>query len=234
MKILIYVLCHNQETKACAIKEYGDKEWAKIICIETTVLLENIMYDKWLLEHYEDWKDVDYVGTISWKASKKILLPDMHKLAHFLEHVPFDIIPFYMTNDKLIEQATHYHPKFKNLWLKWLTALDIDQKIILDDETPAFFSNYWITKPNLMLKYIDYFKTAKIVLETTQDIQDELWENANYNDTLSKDKCFQIFGKPYFPYHVFLYERLPCFFFWNINASLLKPQTFPWLYHNYV
>jgi hypothetical protein len=128
MKICIYVLCHNEESKQSAITEYGNSKWAKIICIETTALLENIMYDKWLLENHKDWKDADYVGTISWKASQKIKLPDMEKLANFLDHVPHDIIPFYMTSQNLIDHASYHHPKFKSLWVKWMTGLTPTEK----------------------------------------------------------------------------------------------------------
>jgi len=231
MKIIIYVLCYNEETMQSAIKEYGNHEWARITCIETTPLMENIMYDKVLLEHYDEWKDAEYVGTISWKTSKKILLPDMQKLKQFLKQAPYDIIPFYITNENMIDQANYYHPKFKSLWCKWLTALHVEENDILNPTVPAFFSNYWITTPTLMLKYIEYFKIAKTVLDKSPEVQAEVWEDSTYDHvTLSKEKCMQIYGKPYFPYHVFLYERLPCFFFWKNNASIFNPNMLLWLY----
>ena len=230
-KIRIYVLCYNEITKQSALREYGDKEWAKVLYIETTALLENIMYDKLLLENYEDWKDFDYVGTISWKASHKIILPDMVSLSEHLDSIPYDIISFYTLQQNLVEHGTYYHPKFKSLWLKMFRNMDISDEQALDPSIPAFFCNYWITTPTLMLKYIEFFKKSKDILDNSADIQEEIYEDSTYNGgTLSNEKCIELFGKPYFTYHVFLYERLPCFFFWYMNAKLLNPYTLPFLF----
>jgi hypothetical protein len=220
MRILIYVLCYNKHSYDVATNEYGNKEGFKILYIETTPLLENIMYDSWLLENKYEWKDYDYVGTISWKASHKCRIPDMQTLINYVHNHNADIVPFWPGNCNLVQQATYHHPNFKSLWIKMFDQLNIPETDAMNPNVVPFFSNYWITKSTLMLKYIEFFRTAKYILDTYPDIQKELWEDSLYaGDSLSKEKCMELYEKPYYPYHVFIYERLPCYFFWSIGAK---------------
>jgi hypothetical protein len=53
------------------------------------------MFDSWLLDHQDEWKEYDYVGTISWKASQKCHLPDLNTLKKNLQTYNPDIVPFY-------------------------------------------------------------------------------------------------------------------------------------------
>lgn len=231
MKIRIYVLCYDERTQMLATQEYGDKQWAKVLYIKTTPLLENVMYDEWFLENHDDWKDFDYIGTISWKASQKITLPNMQELSKLLDQVQYDIIVFNAFNFNLLEQATFHHPKFKSIWVQSLQLLGFSTDDSLNSNIQAFFCNYWITKPHLMLKYINFFKKIKHIMDTAPEIQNDLWDNPMYGgNTLSEEKMVELYNKPYIPYHVFIYERMPCFFFWHKKAKILLPNHFPWLY----
>jgi hypothetical protein len=232
MKIRIYVLCHDNTTFLAASEEYQSKCWAKPIMIPTTHLLENIMYDKWLLDHEDDWKYCDYVGTISWKASKKINIRELNELLYIIEKFDemqsFDIVPFLLTNYNLIEQATTHHPKFKNLWINLIRNLKITQETALDNSIKPFFCNYWMCKPKWMYDYIEFFQSAKYVLDNCEEMQHDLWSDSLYTKnikTLSEEKCMLLYNKPYIPYHVFLYERLPCLFFWLKKANMFKRFT---------
>lgn len=228
MKIIIYVLCYNKDSYESAVNEYSNRDGFKILYIETTPLLENIMYDSWLLDHQDEWENYDYVGTISWKASQKCRIPDTSTLITYLQNNDIDIYTFYRLPCNLIEQATYGHPyskyghpKFENIWIKLFNQLNVPESHSTNPKIIPFFSNYWITRPKIMLKYIEFFKTVKHILDTCPDIQQELWEDAMYGgNSLCKEKCMELYGKPYYPYHVFIYERLPCYFFWSIGAKL--------------
>jgi hypothetical protein len=227
MNIRIYVLCYNDETYDIACRDYAGKDWAKPIIIKTTALLENIMYDEWLQANENDWKDCDYVGTLSWKASQKINIADIFELIYiinnFEEMQTFDIVPFYLTEYNLVEQATEHHPKFKGLWFRLMQELGITENKALDADIMPFFCNYWMCKSKLMYSYIEFFKKAKNVLEICPELQDDLWSDALYKaNTLSVDKCMQLYNKKYIPYHVFLYERIPSIFFHLQKAHMFR------------
>jgi len=85
MKTIIFILSYSDETYNYAIKHYKHLKWAKVIRIETTILFESIMYDKWLIENYDEWKDYDYIGFLSWKFNQKIRIPNIDKLNDILD-----------------------------------------------------------------------------------------------------------------------------------------------------
>jgi hypothetical protein len=233
MKIRIYVLCYSDETYINAIKLYGDKEWAKVVFIKSTVLFESIMYDSWLEENYDDWKDFDYVGTISWKAYMKIRMPDIDKLSLFLDNNKnnYDVAGFYFIDMNMIDRTNYYHPKFRTLWIKILSKLGYSMEQILNPNIKGFYCNYWITSPKLMMDYINFFKKVKDVINNYKDIQDDLWSNSNFQSTtlLTPEQCLEKFGIPHYPYHPFIYERMPCIYF-EYTSKILITQKFPELY----
>lgn len=233
MKIRIYVLCYSDDTYINAMQLYENKEWAKVVYIKSTVLFESIMYDSWLEENYDDWKDFDYVGTISWKASMKIKMPDIDKLSVFLDNNKnnYDVAAFYFIDMNMIDRTNYYHPKFKVLWIKILTKLGYSLEQILNNNIKGFYCNYWITTPKLMLEYIQFFKKVKNVINNYQDIQDDLWSDSKFQSTtlLTPEQCMQKFGIPHYPYHPFIYERIPCIYF-EYSAKILITDKFPELY----
>lgn len=231
MKFRIYVLCYDENSRNSANNEFKDKEWAKVVFIKTTVLFENIMYDSWLIDNYEEWKDLDYIGTISWKASQKIPLPNINKVVDYMYNNNYGISVFYTIPINMIERTNYLHPKFKSLWTKILLTAGFTNEMILETNFIGFYCNYWITTPKLMLEYISFFKDIKKIIDNLEDIQDDIWSDAGFKSTtlISKDRCMRIFNKPYYPYHPFIYERLPNFFFY-FKTNILITNTISELY----
>jgi len=231
MKIRIYILCYSDDTYKIALELYGDKEWAKVIYIKSSVLFESIMYDNWLEKNYDDWKDFDYVGTISWKTSFKIRMPDIDKLSAFLDKNNYDFAAFYCIDMNIIDFTTYYHPKFRTLWIEILSKIGYSMDQILNNGIKGFYCNYWITTPKLMMNYINFFKKVKDVINNYEDIQYDIWSDANFQSTtlLTPEQCFQNFGVPYYPYHPFIYERIPCVYF-EYSANILITSDFSELY----
>jgi hypothetical protein len=221
MRIRLYILCYHEESQKKANEEYGNYEWAKVLFIETTPYLENIMYSNWLLENKNDWKDFDYVGTISWSASEKIGKINMNQIITRLEREDPDIYAFWYYSCNMVLHANYWHPKFSSLWYRLLFYKKLSYFDILNSDIKAFFGNYWMCKPSWMEAYIEFFKDCKTILENQTDLQEDLWSDTGYKGKLSKEKLLEIYGKPYYPYHPFLLERLPCFFFWWKKAKLI-------------
>jgi hypothetical protein len=74
-KILIYVLCYDDASEELSKQYFQGYTWARIYRIKNqSHLFEGVMYQSELLELYEEWKYVDYVGTISNSILKKMKL----------------------------------------------------------------------------------------------------------------------------------------------------------------
>jgi hypothetical protein len=70
--VIIYVLCYNEKTLEIAKDIYKDYYWARPCIIENQdITLENAFW-KQLLAMSDEWELCEMVGTISWKAYKKI------------------------------------------------------------------------------------------------------------------------------------------------------------------
>lgn len=230
MKVKIYVLCYNEKTLQHAKLEYEKYEWAQILLIKSSLLFENIMYDSWLLDNYDEWKDLDYVGTISWKATQKIKLPNIDKVINYMKNNDYGIAVLNYLSNNMIEFANYFHTKFKSLWINIFTKYGINNDTIINTDYIGFYSNYWITTPKLMLEYINFFKDIIKIIDNNDEIQKDIWCNSNYlKASLTKDECYKLFKKPYYPYHPFIYERLPCFFFY-FKTKILITQLNETLY----
>jgi hypothetical protein len=212
-KILIYILGYDNETLTNANALFGSYEWAKIIILPATILFENYMYDKWLIEHYDEWKDYDYVGTLSWRAKDKVLLPDIDKLAIFLKNEnKIDVIPFFVIDNKDHLDDIDRRQPLNNIILNLLfKKLGFPDNYIKNNFI-QFYSNYWITKPNIMLEYINFFHNCKKIIDSDNEIQKYIWKYVEYNSTLDDANIIKIFGRPSFSSHPFVYERIPFLF----------------------
>lgn len=224
-KYRIYILSYNNSTLSSSIGYFHKYSWAKCISIDTTVYLENIMYDSWLSTNINDWIRYDYVGTLSWRSPIKIKMPELNslKLAQKLEDNSFEIVSFNRIRKPLLKYAVSCHGDiYKSLWINILEQLGFNLGEILDSKIPNFVCNYWMARPTVMQKYIEFFHKVKNVIINNSDIQNDLWSDSHYNGYVSKIKLMQIFNKPYYPMLPFILERLPCFFCYHYGYKLLN------------
>jgi hypothetical protein len=219
-KILIYILTYSNETLNIAKKMYGHNKWAKFVILPPTILFENYMYDEWLPNNYDDWKDYDYVGTLSWKAETKVLLPDINKLANFLFNNKFDVIPFYVIDDRnLLNCIDIRQPNNKKILKILFEELGGYNNNFINNNFIEFYCNYWIATPKVMLDYIQVFKKCKNIINSNQDIQKLLWSYIEYISELDDEMLLQIFGQLKYSYHPFIYERIPYLYLSKYNIA---------------
>jgi len=209
MKTRIYILAYNDETFEYASNFYKEYEWAKVIRIKTTILFESIMFDEWLLNNYNDWKDFDNIGFLSWKADKKIPINSVNNIIMQInKYEPdYDVKPLYPLKTNEIYSFNH---GYKILDIVF-TKLNYPDKYVYGI-FKKFFCNYWITKKDTLLEYIDFFKKCKEIIDTDEEIQSIIWNDAYYHG-LNKEELLKIFNKPHYCYHPFIYERIPFFYF---------------------
>lgn len=225
-RFLIYVLAPTRDELVKARKDFQECVWAVPIMIPTTFYLESVMYSQILRRRKEEWEHADYVGTLSHSAVTKL-----HNVAAICDTLrdaskeKADIAAFLYRGDSLVGAAEKWHPGFLRLWVGTLRYLGFPTEKILSEEIPSFYCNYWAATPTAMKEYIQFFKSFTYALDTLPIISDEVWNDAGYSArgsdiaALQADECMRIWGVPYYPFHPFIMERLPCFFFW---ATLKK------------
>lgn len=223
MKIRIFVLAYDDQSRLFAEQWTEGHPWATVIENPTTLYLENQMYSSWLLDHIDQWQGYDYVGTLSWKTPQKIPVPDFEALKTHLELRKPDVVPFFPCHEPILLQGQRHHPLFRELWVGLTRELGIPEEQAIHTAIPLFFCNYWMATPQWMKRYIEFFKKAQRVLDTCESIQEGLWSDSRFEKVISDEKCLEIFGKPYYPYHCFLCERLPCLFFKLEGAVVWHP-----------
>jgi hypothetical protein len=185
------------------------------------------MYSTWFPENRSKWENYQFVGTLSWKALSKISMPNFNKIRMKMQQKQADVFAFYPHTmrkpNALLSQALANHPLFKDIWVAWLQQLGFDETASTNPNMQAFFGNYWMATPAWLSKYIDFYKKAQHVLDSYEPIQEKLWSDSRYSSSMTVECRKNIFGRPYYPYHCFLCERLPCFFFANEGAYIMFP-----------
>jgi hypothetical protein len=222
--IKVYIIAFNEVTLKQANLAFRSP-WYHKIMIETTRYLESIMYYKTLQECEDEWKDVDYVGTMSYKAPRKMRVPN---LTAIWPDNP-DVVVFWSSGKStlLITQALQHHPKFDIIWTKLIAAMGYDIKDITDPSILVYFGNYWMAKPEWMRRYMDFLVRARDIMERDAELIELLNENSTYKGGISKEKCVEVFGQPHYTHHPFVCERLSCFFFWKHGAKILDITVAP-------
>jgi hypothetical protein len=116
------------------------------------------------------------------------------------------------------DRLNQLNSTFINIWtilLKKLLPNDID---VVSDSIQLFYCNYWFAKPEIMKDYQEFLRKAVILLEEDPEVYGDYGHISQSN--IPKERLVQISGKPYYTYHSFILERLPCIFFWYKGYSI--------------
>ena len=221
MKLVVYVLCYDDTSEAAAKDEFEKHEWARVVRLpddrRTGKYMEGAAFLGTLQSRKAEWHDADLVGTMSWKASLKI---DVNAVADACRRCAgADVVTFLPSTDMLLRSVLH-HPRFLEVWVPLLSHLGYSAPDIVHSDMPAFYCNYWMATPAWMDRFMAFYARVHRALEDLPCIQDALWSHAGYPTHLTRERCIQVYGRPYIPYHPFVCERVPCFFFWKEGASI--------------
>lgn len=223
--ILIYILYHNQESYVMASRFLKFK-WAKLRKIYSTKYFESIVF-LYLDKNRDEWINKKFVGFLTYNSYKKTILFDIEYLVN--EYSNYDVISFnnYYTSPLLI-QAESVHPSFINIWEQLLLLLNYDLNDILSLKIPLFFNNYWMAKPKWLSKYIEFYINILYIMENNNNIKYLLYKNSNYTGKLLEypTVLIKMCGRPYYTFHPFIIERLPCFFFWVNKAKIYQTKYY--------
>jgi hypothetical protein len=223
--ILIYILYHNHESFKMASRFLKFK-WAKLTKIYSTKYFESIIFI-YLDQNRAEWINKKFVGFLTYNSYKKISLFDIEYLAK--QYSNYDVIPFNnVFSSPLLIISEYYHPSFINIWEQILLLLNYDINDILSLKIPVFYNNYWMAKPEWVLKYIEFYKNVVHIMENNMKIKYLLYQNSSYKGKLLEYPgiLIKICGRPYYTFHPFIIERIVCFFFWVHKAKIYQPTRY--------
>ena len=213
MRACIYVLCPTQHEYDRACLEYT-KPWEKPIIIPQTYWLEGVMYASELMNRYDEWKDLDYVGCISHSAHTK--QPKIHDIDHLMKEGlsrESHVVAFMGRRViDIVMNGEMYHPGFRKAWCAVWEHLGYDPD---DMSLPcfAFFCNYWCSTPTFMVSYCNLIARLDTCLRETPGLKQALWRDSKYGDAkIDRDRLRLLFGVPYYPLLPFVVERMICAF----------------------
>ncbi len=222
--VLLYVVYHDEETKKKAEK-YKNEKWARLLYIPSTKYLESNAY-RILKGREDEWKNKEFVGVIKYSFEEKTSRFDFVGLCDTMEA---DVIAFVGSEShspdtqgvSMIKTARRCHQYFPTIWAHILvTRLGLDENRVFSDEIPAFYSNFWIAKVELFKEYLRIYEIVQDIMENDELIRPILYQNASYFQHIDTERLTQIMGVPYYPYHPFVMERLPCLVFWLLGANI--------------
>ena len=217
--VLIYVIYFDEKSRIEAEKVYGQYEWARPIFNPTTKYIETGFILDVLPTLEDEWRDKDYVGTISWKAHTKCQICVKDLDIALKNNV--DLVYFLYGDSNFegfFEQIDIYHPFFTKIWrLIFNECADSFSENIV-----PFYCNYWIAKPFIMMEYIKFAIMVRDKIESNTDIKQLVDKNAMWTNPPLTYK--NITGKKFYMYHPFIMERLPSFFAYikNLKISHIK------------
>lgn len=225
--LVLYMICHDDVSYKKASMYSLKYEWIKPILIANTKYMESIVF-YYLKDRRDEWKDKTYIGIIKYSFEEKCPFYDFPYLCKQAETV--DVFTFvnghednyHIPNPTMINYAGICHTLFPVIWYLLLKKFQTPVDIMFHASIPSFYSNFWIAKKNTFEDYLQFFCQALEVMETDEELRHLLHHNANYLQRLPEEKLYEIMNVPYYTYHCFICERLPCFFFWAKGYTILQ------------
>lgn len=237
MKVLVYVVCHDDDSRAKAEAAWGAYPWARVTMLPaapaTSVYMESAAFLTVLPDRRHEWQDADYVGVFSWRALQKIDLPP--NFLDTLGRQDADVVALMPSLDPMLSTTVNSHPRFLQVWVPALLKLGFSPADATSQDMFAFMCNYWLATPAWMGAYMAFFVHVARVLDTAADtdesLHDALWSDSTYPAKVSTEQLMRVYGKPHMPHHPFIAERMPCFFFWKFRATIaVMPLARPFGY----
>jgi len=233
--ILIYVLCYNDKTEKQANDEFSQYDWARVYHIkEQNHLFEGVMFRNELMDMYDEWKDKDYVGTISYSIFSKVNKEHFFNLLETADPAFHDVVFFMQNSNSFSHESFHgkvgyilddcLEKTFKNyethriVKKHKLSFLNKHNESYSNKYKTYAFCNYFFTTPKFMRLYIDFFKNKWLPLVENHP---NVFDDSKYLGKLSSDDLVKLCGKPYYTCHAFVNERALSPFFLENNARII-------------
>lgn len=226
-KIMIYVLCDNDEKYTSAQNIYSSYSWAKPILLKYHDYSFENSFWKQLTEIQGEWETSDMVGTISYSSFKKINLSELNDILIKKLYLPNKYYHFMDSNYPIPNFNTDKHPHFNKIWFYALDELKLKT-------TTENCCNYWMCTPLLMKHFISWYTDTCLptLLKHPLIMEDSKYTGVDWNNTVTKPNLIKLWGKPYYPHFPFVVERLnKCFFETFYPEHVERVNNFCWKFY---
>jgi hypothetical protein len=181
-------------------------------------------------DKHEEWFDKVFVGVLSYKISAKV--DTVNGIVRLIEnlvgkHRNSEVITLLSPrNLQLRDQAQKTHGMhFIQVFHELLRRLQFTElEIASIDNTDAVFCNYWLAKPYLMLKFIDFMGMAISMLQQDEFLRILVSADSKYREG-SAAVARAVWGTPNYQLHPFICERLAAAFFWSKNTCTVYVRS---------
>jgi hypothetical protein len=216
--MILYILCPNNETLQQTEQKYKDFKWARPLLLpplnKDLPVFENSAYE--IIDSLRsEWIDKDYVGTLSFRFQEKISLEHLLKKC---SDQRYDYVHFFVNEDRSARNSgiSNHGDNFGEAW-DVLKANFFPS--IRTYEVVECVSNYWMSRPRLMLEFIEWHRTVLAYAKSCSLFYSEAFYGSG---KLSKDELLSIWNKPYYPLLPFVLERFSALFFANHSDCFLE------------
>jgi hypothetical protein len=234
MKVVVYVVCHDEESRKEAEAAWAAFPWATVTVLPdtpaTSPYMEGAAFLTVLPEKRHEWEDADFVGVLSWRALEKINVPPtfLDDLEDLTKQQDAGVVALLPSTEPLIAKALNSHPRFLEVWVPLLLELGFSVADAVSSKPLSFMCNYWLARPAWMEAYLCFYARMAHVLGTEESLRDALRSDSGYPTSLSAARLTHIYGTPHMQYHPFVGERMPCFFFWKMDACVAVMPLAKW------
>jgi len=219
--ILIYLIYHDDVSYKRIVK-YEKYDYIKMIKIESTKYFESIIF-KYLFENKNEWIQKSHVGILTYTFETKIKknLDELYEIIKNKIYQKNDVITFFNVGKNLLENMK-CHTYLGEIFDYSLPKIGINDKIHYD-KIPGFYCNYWLAKTDIFNNYVTFANEYMKILDNNDDtfLQKLVNSDAQYRSCteVASAQLQKIIGYPYYIYHCFVMERLPCIYFFMNNIA---------------
>jgi hypothetical protein len=181
-------------------------------------------------EYLDDWnrEEIEFVGILKYNFQEKMPFYDFPALCD-AESAEWDTWTFVnnhednyqLPNPSMITYAGICHTLFPVLWFL-IFHPEVPLEKLFSPEIPAFYSNAWIVKKPVFHSLLTKWMPFAFQRMQCEPLQTLFYNNANYLQRLPEIRLKEIMKVPYYTYHCFVLERIPCLAFW-IQGARIRP-----------
>ena len=237
------MICHDDASEKQAKTFEREYDWIRVLRIPNTKWMESAVFSILSQPEYRmDWdrEEIQFVGLLKYNFQEKSPFYDFPVLCE-TESADWDVWTFVnghendyqIPNPSMITYAGICHTLFPVIWyLLFQDQVPLEQ--LFSPAIPSFYSNSWIAKRPYMASLVACMEDARHRMETVEPLRTLLHYNANYLQRLPTERLQEIMSLPYYTYHCFVMERIPCLHFWSTGARIRpvggarrRPASFP-------
>lgn len=215
MSIKCYV-CHHETEESRLIVEEVLRRFQYMLPYK---LNSTKMFESEFFMNVDIDESSKYIGMLTYRVTSRSHVL-MLNIGYILSYCDTDVVSVNYNRSDTLTKAEFFHSGFKNIWVQLMKKIlpDLSEKDVWNDEIPMFYNNYWFAKPKVILEYREFLKKAVDALEEIP----EVYLDSGYSvGNTPKEALEKITGKPYYTFHSFVLERLPCIFVWYKKYSCL-------------